>query len=155
MIKTIRTLQIVMICLVISSCSFSGFSELNPWYSYNKVEVISVYVEPSSKFRSAISIDVVFIYTQEVADFIGQLDGLKWFELKPMINARYSSEVDTINWEMVPGNEQANRNLPENHKNAVKVLAFMNYPGSIKTSVDLTHLTTPRLVVASEQLIVK
>ena len=53
---------------------------------------------------------------------------------------------------MVPGYSANTKRLPENHENAVKVIAFMKYPGSKKSSVDITQLKTARLVVKSKEL---
>ena len=154
MIKTIKIFTVVIISLVISSCSFRIIGELNPWYSYNKVESVSFLVKPDADLHFAIGIDVVFIYDQQTADSIAQIDGFKWFNQKQVMLMQYGSKLDLLERQMVPDYLQDDNELPKNHKNAIKVLAFMNYPGSNYTSVELTHVKDPLLVVEAKKLMV-
>ncbi len=135
-----------------SGCSIRSFAELNPWHKYNSVENISVYVAPDPEMQFAVGIDVVFIYSPELVNLIAKLDDQEWFEAKQSIIANYASDIDMLEWQLVSGFEDRSRPLPENHKNAVKILAFMNYPGGKNTSVEITHLTSPRLLVGFKQL---
>jgi hypothetical protein len=103
----------------------------------------------------AIRIDVVFIYSQQALKMVEKIDGQEWFDSKPALVSVNASEIDVLQWELVPGYLDDNKVLPIDHKNAIKVLAFIYLPGSQKSRVDITHLVSPRLVVESKQLVVK
>ena len=135
-----------------SSCSIRSFHDLNPWHKYNSVEEISIYIAPDPNLHFAISIDVVFIYNPETVSLFDKLDGNQWSKTKQFILAGRGSEIDVLQWQLVAGFEDRSRVLPENHEKAVKVLAFMNYPGSEATSVEITQFVSPRLLVESRQL---
>jgi len=152
MLNITRIVRLIIICLVMSGCSIRSFHELNPWHKNNSVENISIYVAPDPNLQFAISIDVVFIYNPETVNLIAKLDGYQWYQIKQSLIAGHGSDIDVLEWQMVSGFEDRGRVLPKNHKNAVKVLAFMNYPESKATSVEITHLISPRLLVEFKQL---
>ena len=148
--NTNRKYLLSLLLLMLSGCFAS-----NSLFGQNGVESIGVYVAPNSELKYAVSIDVVFVYSEDLASRLADINGETWFQQKSAIISSYSSQLDLLEWQIVNGYADESRILPKGHRKAIKVLAFMYYPGSEQTRVDITNTSAPWLVVESKRLEVK
>lgn len=132
--------------------SLSDIKKLSPWYSANDVERISVYVAPDPALQFAVSIDVVFVYTEAVNIMLSGMNASDWFSQKPAITAGYSNQMDLLEWQMVPGFTDEGRPLPDKHSDALAVMAFAYYPDNPDAKVLISTLKRPWLVFANGSL---
>ena len=147
-------LILLFIQLSLSGCSgFSTiYSTVNPWSRENEVDIISVYVAPDPELLHAVSIDVVFIYTETVHAMLAGLDAIQWFEQKQGVIAGYQTQFDLLEWQMVRGYSDQTQSLPEDHKDAIAVMAFAYSPDNPNAKAVLTELTSPWIVFEDKQL---
>lgn len=153
----LRLIKITILIALLSGCSImSGLDTLNswmPWYRNNQVDSIAVYVKPDPELEHAVSIDVVFMYDDMIQTMLKEFDAIQWFEKKQALMTSYAPQLDVLQWQMVSGYGQKEKQLPEKHKDAIAVMAFAYYPGSPNTKAVLTDLETPWIVFDSDKLI--
>jgi len=151
----LRTLLLVCLLPLLGGCSsLSYVNSLMPWHRNNQVDEISVYVTPDTDVAYAISIDVVFIYSDVVQTMLSGLDAVQWFQQKAAIKGGYGPQLEILEWQMVKGYGANNSSqpLPENHKDAINVMAFAYSPDNPKAKAVLTELATPWVVFDKGQL---
>ena len=140
----------LLLALMLSACS--GIKKLNPWHTNNDVEAISVYVEPDPALRHAVSIDVLFVYSEKALTAIGNLTATDWFSQKRGLMANYSHELSVLSWQIVKNYTGVSKTLPTDHADAIAVLAFAFYPANPNAKAILTELETPWLVFSKGRL---
>lgn len=151
--KFLNNLKIILITLTLCGCSvLPSLNSLNPWSSENSIESISVYIAPDPDLQHALNIDVVFIYSDTVHAMLAGFDAIQWFQQKSGVVAGYKTQLDILEWQMVSGYGDSAKSLPENHKDAIAVMAFAYFPDNPNAKAILTDLKTPWLVFESKQL---
>ncbi len=154
--RQLRLLIILLLTVEISACTsvptLSDIAKLAPWYSYNEVEEISVYVEPDPELRYALNVDVIFVYQDLLLTMVNGFSALDWFSQKPAILSSYGSSLDVLQWQVVPGFAEQSKKLPERHSDAIAVLAFVYYPPNPDAKAVLTELKTPWLIFKEGKL---
>ena len=123
-----------------------------PWYTANEVDKITVYVAPDPSLRYALSIDVVFVYSELAQTMVASLNAQQWFEQKRAIKAKQQNAVRVLEWTMVSGLGEVAKPLPKDHGDAISVLAFANYPLNPDAQAELTEISNVWLVFADGQL---
>jgi len=154
--RKLRLLIILLLTIKLSACSsvptLSDIAKLSPWYTYNEVEEISLYVAPDPELRYALNIDVIFVYQDLLLTVLGDFSALDWFAQKPAILSSYSSDIDVLQWQVVPGFAEQSKTLPQRHSDAIAVMAFVYYPPNPDTKAVLTELKTPWLIFKQGKL---
>lgn len=152
--KLVKIIKLLLILLMLNGCStFSSiYSTLNPWSSENEVKSISVYVTPDPELLHAVSIDVVFIYTDTVHAMLAGLDAIQWFAQKQGVVSGYQTQLDILEWQMVRGYGDQSKSLPEDHKDAIAVMAFAYSPDNPNAKAVLTELSSPWVVFKDKKL---
>ncbi len=140
--------------ILLSSCSSlsSINSALNPWSRENEVDSIFVYVAPDPELVHAVNIDVVFIYTDTVHAMLAGFDAIQWFEQKQGVISGYQTQLDILEWQMVRGYGEQAQSLPEDHKDAVAVMAFAYSQDNPNAKAVLTELSSPWIIFENKQL---
>lgn len=147
----------VALCFVLSGCAsvgsaYNSVKQAMPWYRANDVDSIAVYVAPDASLRFAIAIDAVFVFDDMTLTVVKGLNSQQWFEQKNEILAKYHSALNVLNWTVVSGLGNSTKPLPNNHKEAIAVLAFANFPSNPNALVEITEIQTPWLVFENGQL---
>lgn len=154
--KSLKSLLLLIGLSQLIACSslptLDDIAQLSPWYTYNEVEEITVYVHPDPELRYALNIDVIFIYQELVQTMVSDLTAIDWFSQKAGILASYGRQIDVLEWQVVPGFADQSLDLPKRHGDAIAVVAFVYYPPNPDTKAVLTEITTPWLVFKDGKL---
>lgn len=154
--KQLKLLTLSVILLQLNACSsfptLKDIAKLSPWYRYNDVEQITLFVHPDPELRYALSIDVVFIYQDLVQTVLSDLTAVDWFSQKTGLLANYGHQIDVLEWQIVPGFAEQSLALPKRHSDAKAVIAFAYYPPNPDTKAVLTELATPWLIFKGGKL---
>ena len=144
----------IALTLGLMGCSsLPSLKDLNPWHKENQVRSLSVFVAPDPSLRFALNIDVVFVYSDAVLAMVNNLKGNEWFSQKSGIVSAYSNQVKVLEWQMVSGYADEGRSLPEDHSDALAVIAFAYYPPNPDARVVLNEFKNPWLVFAQGKLV--
>ncbi|MCC2615013.1 hypothetical protein LJ739_02000 [Aestuariibacter halophilus] len=147
-------LRVLLLCAITSV--LLGCSALQaPWSRANGLERLSVQMAPSAQLRYALSVDVLFVYDQQVLDVIAPLNAQQWFESKAAFQSMYGQHLRTVQMQLVTGVRFNDITLPDNHHRALAVLAFANDPGNPNTKVILTEQQAPLLIFDGNELLLR
>ena len=148
-----RPYIIATLLLTLSACS--TIEKSAPWYRANAVDSISVYVVPDPNIRYAISIDVVFIYQEVALTVLTTMSAQDWFLQKDALLSAYGNQIDLLQWQIINGFGDNQKPLPNDHKEAIAVIAYANYPPNPNAKADLTTLRNPWLIIENGELSAK
>lgn len=140
--------------LIGSGCSsLPNLRDINPFAGNNSVESIGLYIAPDSKLSYAVSVDVLFLYSEDSVEAIGKLESKDWFSQKAFLKATMGNEFELLEWQLVHAHGDIERELPRKHEEAVKVIAFARTPDfDKKLKVELTDMEAVWLIFKNGQL---
>lgn len=112
------------------SCTIEDLPELS-------IESVSIYAAPDANQNSAIAVDLVLIYNQELLKTIGQMSASKYFASSKQLLLDNPSLLDIWRWELIPGQLVSNFEPPQDKGNAFGAYVFANYltPGDHRVRV--------------------
>ncbi|MDN4504007.1 hypothetical protein QX776_16460 [Alteromonadaceae bacterium BrNp21-10] len=145
-----RLFLLMMVLTYLSACTL--LNDVNPWARNNQVNSVAVYVAPNENLHHAISIDVLFIYSNEALAALTDVNSNQWFQQKSAFLAGYQASIDILQWQMVAGFSDESIALPTNHKKALAVIAYADHPQNPNGKVILTDFKTPWLIFSNGQL---
>ena len=149
-----RTLSaLLLLSMMLTGCStLQSINESMPWHSGNQVETVGLKVNFDAQLQHAVSVDVVFIYDENLIAMLSNASAAQWFAEKKGYMANYGFNMDILHREIVPGYSEVISELPERHKDANAVIAFAFYPQNPNAKADLTELPTPWLLFDAQQM---
>ncbi|MCY7293847.1 hypothetical protein [Alteromonas sp. a30] len=148
-----RTLMLINLLLCLGACStMQSLNENMPWYAANEVESIGLQVSYDAQLQHAISVDVVFVYDENLSALLTSASATQWFQEKPGYLASYGHQMHILHREIVPGYNELINTLPQDHKDAKAVFAFANYTNNPNTKATLSVYTTPWLLFDAQNM---
>jgi type VI secretion system protein len=125
-------LSLIASCLILSSCSSSD--EISPELS---VSDVTIYAEPDANLNSAIAVDVVLIYDNDLLGSISKMPASKYFEASNQLRLDNPSLLDVWRWELVPGQVVNKFSLNSDKGDAFGGIVFANYltPGDHRVKI--------------------
>jgi len=128
--KKISSYIIVLATIGLTSCTNDLLPELH-------IETVSIYTEPDTNQNSAIAVDLVMIYDQELVKLIGQMSAAKYFTSSKELLLDNPTLLDIWHWELVPGQIVQDFAPPQENGDAYAAYVFANYltPGSHRIKV--------------------
>lgn len=119
-----------LIALGLVACSSKPKPELY-------VDTVSIYTEADTNQNSAIAVDLVFVYDQELAKQLGKMSASKYFSSSKQLLLDNPSLLDIWHWELVPGQIVQNFSPPQEKGDAFAAYVFANYltPGDHRIKV--------------------
>lgn len=151
--RTTALLPTLLLSFWLSGCStIQSINESMPWHSGNEVESIALQVKFDAQLQHAVSVDIVFVYDDNLIALLSNASAAQWFMEKKGYMANYGINMDIIHREIVPGYSESIVELPERHKDAKSVIAFALYPQNPNAKADLTLLATPWLLFDAQQM---
>ena len=117
---------------ILLGCSSS--SEVSPEL---KLSEVTIYAEPDANQNSAIAIDVVLIYDNELLGAISKMTANKYFEASNQLRLDNPSLIDVWRWELVPGQVVSNFSTHSDKGSAYGGIVFANYltPGDHRVKI--------------------
>lgn len=144
----------ILVMATTSCSSLQSINEKMPWYAGNDVENIGLQVMFDTQLEHALSVDIVFVYDENLLPLLFAADAGQWFQERAGYLTRYGTQMDVIHREIVPGYSEFIRALPNNHSDAKAVFAFAYYPFNPKAKADLTLIKTPWLTFDAQTMTV-
>lgn len=128
--KKISSYILVLATIGLTSCTNDLLPELH-------IESVSIYTEPDTNQNSAIAVDLVMIYDQELVKLIGQMSAAKYFTSSRELLLDNPTLLDIWHWELVPGQVVQDFTPPQENGDAYAAYVFANYltPGSHRIRV--------------------
>lgn len=119
-----------LLVLGIVSCTIEDQPELS-------IETVSIYADPDANQNSAIAVDFVLIYNQELLKTFSKMSAEKYFSSARQLLLYNPSLLDIWHWELVPGQIVENFIPPQNKGEAYGAYVFANYltPGDHRVGV--------------------
>lgn len=134
MISSLRKklLKSIWVCLaaVLVSCTNDLLPELS-------IDTVSIYTDPDANQNSAIAVDLVIVYDQELEKILGQMSAAKYFSSSKQLLLDNPTLLDIWHWELVPGQIVQNFSPPQEEGDAYAAYVFANYltPGDHRLKV--------------------
>lgn len=127
--------KILGLCFILGtvglvSCSSSTDPELS-------MKSVSVFVEPDANQNSAIAVDLVLVYNQELVNTLGKMSASKYFDSSSQLLLDNPTLLDVWHWELVPGQIVEDFEPPQEKGPAFGGFVFANYltPGDHRVKV--------------------
>ena len=126
---------------VIQICCVLGMMELVSCNSQPQPELsmksVSIFAEPDANQNSAMAVDLVLVYNQELLNTLGQMSASKYFESSRQVLLDNPTLLDVWHWELVPGQIVEDFDPPQEKGNAFGGYVFANYltPGDHRVKV--------------------
>lgn len=119
-----------LLAIGLVSCTIEDMPELN-------VESVSMYAEPDANQNSAIAVDLVLIYNQELVKTIGKMSAGKYFASSRQLLLDNPSLLDIWHWELIPGQIVDDFSPTQDKGDAYAGYVFANYltPGDHRVKV--------------------
>ncbi|MEB3702569.1 hypothetical protein Bealeia1_01677 [Candidatus Bealeia paramacronuclearis] len=119
-----------MALFMLQGCSSENKPTLN-------VSSASIFSEPDANKNSAIAVDVVLVYNQDLLGAIAKLPAQKYFEASNQLRLDNPSLLDVWRWELVPGQVVKDFELESDKGKAFGGLIFANYltPGDHRVKI--------------------
>lgn len=123
-------ISLVFMAVELSSCSNDSFPDL-------EIETVSIYADPDANQNSAIAVDLVLVYNQELAKTIGKLTAAKYFAMSKQLLLDNPTLLDIWHWELVPGQIVEDFEPPQDNGEAFAGYVFANYlsPGEHRIKI--------------------
>lgn len=117
-----NALKSICVCFAtyLSSCTNDFLPELS-------IDTVSVYTDPDANQNSAIAVDLVIIYDQELEKTLGQMSAAKYFASSKQLLLDNPSLLDIWHWELVPGQIIQDFSPPQEQGDAFAAYVFANY----------------------------
>lgn len=130
--KQSRLLSFIVSAFILAGCSSS--SEVSPELS---VSDVTIYAEPDANLNSAIAVDVVLVYDNELLGSISKMPASKYFEASNQLRLDNPSLLDVWRWELVPGQVVSRFPLDSDKGDAFGGIVFANYltPGDHRVKI--------------------
>ena len=127
--------QLVSFCFFLSllaGCSSS--SEVSPKL---KVSNATIYAEPKANLNSAIAVDLVLVYDNDLLASIAKLPASTYFETSNQLRLDNPSLLDVWRWELVPGQVVNKFPIDSDKGRAFGGIVFANYltPGDHRVKI--------------------
>lgn len=132
--KTIKEnffrLLVPLLSIGLVSCTIEDMPELS-------MESVSIYAEPDANQNSAIAVDLVLVYNQELLKTIGKMSAAKYFASSRQLLLDNPSLLDIWHWELIPGQIVDDFQPPQDKGDAYGAYVFANYltPGDHRVKV--------------------
>lgn len=128
--KKMLGLCFVLGMIELVSCSSSTDPELS-------MKSVSVFVEPDANQNSAIAVDLVLVYNQELVNTLGKMSASKYFDSSSQLLLDNPTLLDVWHWELVPGQIVEDFEPPQEKGPAFGGYVFANYltPGDHRVKV--------------------
>lgn len=150
-----KVITITLLSLSLMACStLQTIQESMPWYSGNEIETIGLKVNYDASLQHAISVDIVFVYDENLQALLSGATAEQWFSQKNGYIASYGTNMDVIHREVVPGYSEFITELPDRHSDAGTVIAFAYYAQNPNAKALITELETPWLLFDESQMTV-
>ncbi|HUX79892.1 MAG TPA: hypothetical protein VMW10_09145 [Alphaproteobacteria bacterium] len=122
------------VCVALGLVACSNSNETLPELS---IESVSIYTEPDTNQNSAIAVDLVIIYNEELVKLIGQMSAAKYFGSSRQLLLDNPTLLDIWHWELVPGQMVQGFEPPQEEGDAYAAFVFANYlaPGDHRIKV--------------------
>ena len=124
----------LLIMLNLSSCSIIGI--LGP--PNNEVRNIALAALQGANDNQPVAVDVVFVYSKELAAAIQSLTANDWFRQKQEYLSVYPGTIKFMHWELVPESLGTTQLLPPDSSDALAVIAFAAYTAAGTHAIDIT-----------------
>lgn len=112
------------------SCTTEELPELS-------MDSVSIYAASDANHNSAIAVDLVLVYNQELLKTIGQMPAFKYFAASKQLLLDNPSHLDIWHWELVPGQVVEDFTPEQDKGDAYGAYIFANYltPGEHRLKV--------------------
>jgi len=119
-----------LLAIGLVSCTIEDMPELS-------IDTVSIYAEPDANQNSAIAVDLVLVYNQELLKTFGQMSAAKYFASSKQLLLDNPSLLDVWHWELVPGQIVEDFSPPQDKGDAYGAYVFANYltPGDHRVRV--------------------
>ncbi len=106
------------------------------------IDSVSIYTESDTNENSAIAVDLVIVYDQELAKLLGQMAAAKYFSSSKQLLLDNPTLLDIWHWELVPGQIVQDFTPPQEEGDAYSAYVFANYlsPGDHRIKVAPTGI---------------
>lgn len=120
----------IIMCMTLWSCSNGNLPELS-------LDTISIYSDIDANQNSAISVDLVIVYDEEVEKMLSKLTAAKYFATSQQLRLDNPTLLDIWHWELVPGQIVQDFEPPQEQGDAFAAFVFANYltPGDHRLKV--------------------
>lgn len=112
------------------SCTIEDLPELS-------IDTVSIYAEPDANQNSAIAVDLVLVYNQDLLKTVGKMSAAAYFSSSRQLLLDNPSLLDIWHWELVPGQIVEDFSPPQDKGDAYGGYVFANYltPGDHRVRV--------------------
>lgn len=119
-----------LMALGLVSCTNEELPELS-------MQSVSIYAQPDANQNSAIAVDLVLVYNQELLKTVGKMSAGKYFASSKQLLLDNPSLLDIWHWELIPGQIVDNFVPPQDKGDAYGGYVFANYltPGDHRVKV--------------------
>lgn len=127
--KFFRTL-FPFLAIGLVSCTIEDLPELS-------IDTVSIYAEPDANQNSAIAVDLVLVYNQDLLKTLGKMSAAAYFSSSKQLLLDNPTLLDIWHWELVPGQVVENFSPPQDKGDAYGAYVFANYltPGDHRVRV--------------------
>ena len=129
-----KILNLTGVCASLLALAACSSSEVSPTLSVSNA---SIFAEPNANLNSAIAVDVVLVYNDELLGALAKLPAQKYFEASDQLRLDNPSLLDVWRWELVPGQVVEDFKLETDKGKAFGGLVFANYltPGDHRVKI--------------------
>lgn len=117
-------------------------------------KLLAIDVMPKANLDHPVPLDLVIIYDPGVFEALLKLPAKEWFDKREQYKKDFPAQLQTWEWELVPGQVVPFFKLPGNARKAVGALVFANYlsPGNHRARIDpyegaIVRLTESEMLV--------
>lgn len=131
----------MLLSIGLVSCTIEDLPELS-------IESVSIYAEPDANQNSAIAVDLVLVYNQELLKTLGKMSAAKYFASSKQLLLDNPTLLDIWHWELVPGQIVENFKPEQDKGDAYGAYVFANYltPGDHRVRVAPNGIVKIRLL---------
>jgi len=131
-VKYSHVLSLILSASILSACSSS--TEVSPELS---VSAVTLYAQPDANQNSAIAVDVVLVYDNELLGSISKMPASSYFTASNQLRLDNPSLLDVWRWELVPGQVVSNFPISSDKGSAYGGIVFANYltPGDHRIKI--------------------
>ncbi|MBS0271986.1 MAG: hypothetical protein JSR85_05000 [Proteobacteria bacterium] len=106
------------------------------------IDTVSIYTESDTNQNSAIAVDLVLVYDQELAKLLSQMSAAKYFSSAKQLLLDNPTLLDIWHWELVPGQIVQDFSPPQEQGDAYAGFVFANYlsPGDHRIKIAPTGI---------------
>lgn len=111
---------IVSSLFLLAGCAVGTLPELS-------MDSVSIYAEPDANQNSAIAVDLVMIYDEELVKTLGKMSASTYFDSSKQLLLDNPTLLDIWHWELVPGQIVQDFEPPQDKGDAFAAFVFANY----------------------------